>query len=267
MDHGAGRVARERKATRAKKLEAGAVKPERKEKFEEESKAKLFDLKPKTAAQVQYLQNLKSKQLNFAIGASGAGKTFVACVYAVNRFLEGDFERIVLIRPYEFVGRSIGMRPGSAEEKLMPIMQSMIDPIKQVLGAGKFQYALEHGQIVLEALEDCRGRSYKKTCIILDEASNADVKAIQTLVTRVDEGSQMIVCGDTASWQQDIKGDSGLKFILELIKKLRKEKPEYLDGEDYEQLTNNIGIVTFTRDDVVRSGLAKLFVKAFDEVK
>lgn len=266
LEHGGGRSTRERKVTRAKKLETGVAKPERKAKFEEEHKTKQFNLQPKTPAQVQYLQNLKTKQLNFAVGSSGAGKTFVACVYAVNKFLEGEFERIVLIRPYEFVGRTIGMRPGSAEEKLMPIMQSMIDPIKQVLGVGQFEYAIEHGQIVLEALEDCRGRSYKKTCIILDEASNADIKAIQTLVTRVDEGSQMIVCGDTASWQQDIKGESGLKFILDLIKKLRKESPDYLDGEDYDQLTNNIGIVTFTRDDVVRSGLAKLFVKAFDEL-
>jgi phosphate starvation-inducible PhoH-like protein len=266
LEHGGGRKVRERKVTRAKKVAESTVKPERKEKFEEEHKSKLFDLKPKTPAQVQYLQNLKSKQLNFAVGASGSGKTFVACVYAVNKFLEGEFERIVLIRPYEFVGRTIGMRPGSSDEKLMPVMQSMLDPIKQVLGAGQFEYALEHGQIIMESLEDCRGRSYKNTIIIVDEASNTDVKAIQTLVTRIDEGSQMIVCGDTASWQQDIKGESGLKFILDLIKKLRKESPEYLDGEDYENLTNNIGIVTFTRDDVVRSGLAKLFVKAFDEI-
>jgi phosphate starvation-inducible protein PhoH len=142
----------------------------------------------------------------------------------------------------------------------------MLDPIKQVLGLGKFQYALEHQHIVMEALEDCRGRSYKNTILIVDEASNTDVKAIQTLVTRIDSGSQMIVCGDTANWQQDIKGESGLKYILETIKKLRKDKPEFLDGEDWEQLTNNIGVVTFTRDDVVRSGLAKLFVKTFDEM-
>lgn len=265
MDVGGGRKVRERKVTRAKKVESGE-RPERKAKFEEEHVAKVFNLQPKTPAQVEYIKLLKSKQLLFAVGASGAGKTFCACVHAVNKLLLGEVERIVLIRPYEAVGKSIGLRPGSTEEKLFPLMQSMLDPMKQILGAGKFQYALEHGQIILEALEDCRGRSYKNSIIILDEGSNTDIKSMQTLVTRVDTGSQMIVCGDTAKWQQDIKGDSGLPFILELIKKLRVEQPDYLDSEDWGQLTDNIGIVKFTRDDVVRSGLAKLFVKAFDEL-
>jgi phosphate starvation-inducible PhoH-like protein len=241
------------------------VKPVR-QKFVEEKTAKVFPLVAKSANQVKYIDMLKTKQLCYAVGASGSGKTYVACIHAVNKFLRGEVERIVLIRPYEQVGRSIGLRPGSGVEKLLPIMQSMLDPIKQVLGAGQFQYALENGQIILEALEDCRGRSYKNSVIIVDEASNTDTKAMQTLVTRVDHGSQMIVCGDTKAWQQDIKGDSGLTFILNLIHSLRKSMPEYLDAEDYAELTNNIGIVYFDRDDVVRSGLAKLFVKAFDEI-
>lgn len=266
IETGGGRKTRERRVTRAKKVAECSTKPERKAKFEEQHTAKVFNLQAKTPAQVEYLKLLKTKSLLFAHGASGSGKTFCAVIHAVNKFLEGDFERIVLIRPYESVGRTIGLRPGSTEEKLFPLMQSMLDPMKQVMGTGQFEYALEHGQIVLEALEDCRGRSYKNTCIIVDEASNTDVKSIQTLVTRIDTGSQMIVCGDTAKWQQDIKGESGLSFILDLIKKLRVDKPEYLDGEDWVELTDNIGIVKFTRDDVVRSGLAKLFVKAFDEL-
>ena len=266
MESGGGRKTRQRKVTRAVKQEVGD-KPCRKPKFEDEAVTKLFDLKPMTPAQVRYLELLKSKQLIFAQGASGSGKTFVACMWAVNKLLENQFERIVLIRPYESVGRSVGLRPGTTQEKLMPIMQSMIDPIKQVLGAGKFNYALEHDQIVMESLEDCRGRSYKNTVIVVDEASNTDIKTMQTLVTRIDKGSQMIVCGDSAAWQQDIKGVSGLTWILDLIQRLRKETPDYLDSDDYGQLTNNIGIVTFTKEDVVRSGLAKLFVKAFDEHK
>lgn len=236
-------------------------------KFDEEKQAKLVTIVPRTENQVKYLELLKTKQLVFSIGASGSGKTFLACQHAVNKLLKGEVERIVLIRPYEFVGRSIGLRPGSSIEKLLPIMQSMLEPIRDALGEGKFNYALEHEQIVLESLEDCRGRSYKNSIIIVDESSNADKKAMQTLVTRIDEGSQLIFCGDTADWQCDIKGESGLKWILELMTKLRKEKPDYLDQEDMANLYNNIGVVTFTRHDVVRSGLAKLFVKAFDESK
>lgn len=252
--------------TRRRKVDdETAVKPVR-QKFVEEKQAKVYPLVAKTANQAKYIEMLKTKQLVYSVGASGSGKTFVACVHAVNRFLKGEVDRIVLIRPYESLGKSVGLRPGTTTEKLMPIMQSMLDPIKQILGAGQFEYAMENGQIVLEALEDCRGRSYKRSVIVVDEGSNTDIKTMQTLVTRIDEGSQMIVCGDTKGWQQDIKGDSGLTFILNLIHNLRRDTPEYLDGEDYAELTNNIGIVYFTRDDVVRSGLAKLFVKAFDEI-
>lgn len=148
---------------------------------------------------------------------------------------------------------------------MLPIMQSMIDPIRQVLGDSEFDYSLEHGKIKLESLEDCRGRSYKNSVVIVDGASNTDVKAMQTLVTRIDEGSQMIFCGDSAPWQKDIKGESGLTWITSVINRAKKDIPWFLDSDDQDELYNNIGIVNFTREDVVRSGLAKLFVKIFDE--
>ena len=236
-----------------------------KEKFVEENLAKVVELLPKTPNQKYYIDLLKSKDIVYAVGSSGSGKTFVACTFAVNRLLRKEIERIVLIRPYEFVGRSIGLRKGTSEEKLMPIMQSMVEPIKNALGNGKFEYAVEHDQIVLEALEDCRGRSYKNAIVIVDESSNIDIKSMQTLVTRLDQGSQLIFCGDTAPWQKDIKDESGLSWILNLIQTVRKNKPEYLDSDDYDELYNNIGIVNFTKEDVIRSGLSRLFVKIFDE--
>ena len=88
---------------------------------------------------------------------------------------------------------------------------------------------------------------------------------MQTLLTRVGKNGQIIFCGDTAPWQKDIKGESGLDWAINLIKKKRRDHPEYLDQEDFDNLHNNIGIVEFTRDDVVRSGITKLFVKMFDE--
>lgn len=238
-----------------------------KEKFVGERESKVVPIVPKTQNQVKYLELLKTKQLVYAFGSSGSGKTHLACLHAVNQYLKGATDKIVLIRPYEFVGRTIGLRPGGTIEKLTAPMQSMIEPIKLALGEGQFEYALEHEHIVLESLEDCRGRSYRRSTIVVDECSNTDIKSMQTLVTRIDDGSQMIMCGDVASWQQDIKGGNGLQWILKTMEEVRKNKPDYLDEEDYHNLYNNIGIVTFTKDDVVRSGLTRLFVKVFDEVQ
>ena len=234
-------------------------------KFQDEKESKVVPLVALTINQGKYIEALKTKQLVYAVGSSGSGKTFVACLHAVNKFLRGECEKIVLIRPYEFVGRSVGLRPGTNIEKLLPIAQSMVEPIKEALGMGQFEYALEHEQIILESLEDCRGRSYKNSVIVVDECSNTDTKAMQTLVTRIGEGSQMICCGDSASWQQDIKGESGLAYITKLLKKLKTDKPTYLNEADFDNLYNNIAIVNFTTEDVVRSGIASLFVKAFDK--
>lgn len=236
-----------------------------KDKFQGEREAKAVNILPKNENQRKYIELLKTKTLVVAKGSSGTGKTWVSCTHAANRMLRGEIERIVLIRPYESVGKSIGMRPGTGEEKLLPLMQSMIQPLQDVFGKTHYEYLVEHQQIVLEALEDVRGRSYRNSVIVCDEAQNADIKTVQTLVTRIGEGSQLVLCGDGIQWQTDIKSQSGLEWLVEVIKKVRKDNPAYLDQEDINQLNNNIGVVTFTRDDVVRSGLTRLFVKIFDE--
>lgn len=247
----------------SKKSETGRVI---KDKFIEEREIKTQTVHPKNPNQKLYLDSLRKNRITIAIGSSGSGKTYVACAYAANALVKGDIDRIVLIRPYEHTSRSIGLRPGSADEKLLPIMQSMLEPLEQVLGTANYQYHMEHGNIKMEALEDIRGRSYRNTMLIIDEASNCDVHTMKTLVTRLGNESSLVICGDSAAWQKDIKTKSGLTWFVDTIKTLRKSVPEYLDNEDANELYNNIGIITFTKDDVVRSGITKLFVKVFDEV-
>ena len=110
-----------------------------------------------------------------------------------------------------------------------------------------------------------RGRSFYKSIIVVDEASNCDAKTMKTLVSRIGEGSQLVICGDQASWQQDIKGESGLTWLVDTIHEVRKDNPDWLNAEDKHHLYNEIGFVKFTKDDVVRSGISSLFVKIFDE--
>ena len=236
-----------------------------KEKFQEAIESKYYHLQPRTINQERAMNFQKSCQVVLLLGASGVGKTLLACVHAANQLTLNKIDRIVLLRPPEGLGKGIGYRKGEVEEKLSGPYQSMIDPLKMALGSAVFDTNLKHGNIVMEPMEDVRGRSYRRSVIIVDEASNTSVKEMQTLITRIGDGSQLIFCGDTAPWQKDIKGESGLDYIVKSITKLRSEKPSFLDDEDKDNLYTNIGIVHFTRDDVVRSGVTKLFVKAFDE--
>ena len=236
------------------------------QKHEEIRQAKYFNIQAKTSNQAKLMEFQKRCALVISSGSSGTGKTFVACVHAANQLTTGKTKQIVLTRPPEGVGATIGFRKGTVEEKLSGPYQSMVEPLKQVLGESTYNMYVKQGYIILEPLEDVRGRSYRDSTIIVDEASNTDIKSMQTLVTRVGSGSQIILCGDTASWQKDIKGESGLEWIIDMVKKLRKDEPTFLDQEDWDNLYNNIGLVEFTKHDVVRSGITKLFVKAFDEV-
>ncbi len=223
-------------------------------------------IEAKTQNQKKFMDHLKlGRQIVMGFGSSGSGKTYVACVHAANQIMSGEIKKIVLTRPSDGVGKTIGYRKGDTNEKLAGPYQSMVEPLMLALGSEQYRAMLRKGQIVLEAMEDVRGRSYPDTCVIVDEASNTDRKSMQTLVTRAAKGGQIIFCGDTAPWQKDIKGESGLDWIITLIKKMRREHPDYLDQDDWDNLHNNIGIVEFTKDDVVRSGITKLFVKAFDE--
>lgn len=255
----------QRKKTRASKEASGTEKIV-KEKFLAEKEAKIFPLLAKTPNQQKYIDLLKSKSVIIANGSSGSGKSWVGCVFAANEFLKGNFKRIVLLRPVEPVsGKSLGFRPGTVQDKCYEAYQSMYEPLREVFGQQHFDYLIDKGDISTEAIEMVRGRSFYKSIIIVDEASNCDVKTMKTLVSRIGEGSKLIICGDTASWQQDIKGVSGLSWLLETIHTVRKANPEWLTDEDRDNLYNGIGVVKFTKDDCVRSGISALFVKIFDD--
>lgn len=245
--------------------EALVEKPSAKEKpakFVEARVRKALHVEAKTQNQALALSYLASKQLVVLGGSAGVGKTFLACTHAANEYLKGNVDQIVLIRPAEPLGKTVGFKKGSQFEKLKPLMQTMLDDLTLVLGSGEVNFMLETEKLILESAEDCRGRSYKKTACCIDESQNLDISSMKALLTRAEEDSQLIFCGD---WKQtDLKGESGLKWMYSKLEHVRKNRPDYLDTEDMNQALTNIGTVIFTADDVVRSGLTKFWVKVFD---
>lgn len=250
----------QKRKSRATKVES-SPKPI-KEKFVEERLAKVTEITPKTENQEKALKYLKDKQVVILRNASGTGKTFMAITHAANEYLRGKCKKIVLIRPYEMVGRSIGLRPGTAEEKLRPLMQSMLQHLEKVFGKTHMEAMIASGTISMECLEDVRGRSYCDSIIVLDEAQNVDSHAMQAVITRLEESSRLYICGD--GHQKDTKTDSGIDKLCAVIQKVRTEKPDYLNEQDLHCANNNFGIVNFTMNDVVRSGLTSLMVKVID---
>lgn len=252
-------MASQRKVTRAKKT---GDAPVIRDKFAQIRESKIYELKPKTENQAKAMKLLREKKVVILRGSSGSGKSMLACVHAANEYLKGNVKKIVLIRPYEHVGRSIGLRPGDTNMKMLPLMQSMLQYLELVFGKSELQAKIESGIIVMEALEDCRGRSYENSYIVVDEAMNIDSHGMKAIITRLNENSQICFCGDGK--QKDTKSDSGIDVLCNVLQKVRKDNPAYLNEQDMWEANNNFGVVTFTNDDVVRSGFTALMVKIID---
>jgi len=207
---------------------------------------------PKNERQAAFLEGLKYDTLVVAQGVSGVGKSFVACWHAAKKLHYGDIKKIILIRAYQpLAGRSIGLLPGSAAEKLLPFYQQMIDYFEDFLGKASTEIALKTGTIEICSLETIRGRSWDDAIIIVDESQNLFIPEVQALTTRVGENSQIIFCGDDSGIQTDVKnGMNGLTYLWKIINKYKIEDTSF---------------TVFTRDDIVRSGMTKAFVIAFEE--
>lgn len=208
-------------------------------------------LQPMNDNQSKLLEALKYRTLVVAQGSAGTGKTYIGCWHAARKLFYKDIKKIVLIRAYQpLAGRSIGFLPGEQEDKLKPFYQQMLDYFEDFLGKGTVEVALKNKDIEICSLETIRGRSWENSIIIVDESQSLYVPEVQALVTRVGENSQMIFCGDNSGLQTDVKGSmDGLTYLQKLVDKYQ---------------ISDSAFINFTPDDIVRSGMTKEFVVAFE---
>lgn len=220
-----------------------------KEKFVRQTFPQLL---PKNENQRVLLDALKYDKLVVAQGSSGVGKSLIGVWHAAKQLNAKQIKKVVLIRAYQpLAGRSIGLLPGSAAEKLMPFYQQLIDYFEDFLGKATTEIHLKNGSIEICSLETIRGRSWDDAIILVDEAQCLYVPEVQALVTRVGETSQIIFCGDDTGMQTDVKnGMNGLRYLKKLTEKYNISETSF---------------VNFTREDICRSGLTKEFVIAFEE--
>ena len=205
------------------------------------SKKAAAPLVPQTEAQRCFLSSLRSNTLTIVRGSAGAGKTYVALSYAAELLRDHEIERIILTRPLIGVDgeeSKIGALPGTLQEKLQFWAMPMVDVLIERLGKGAFDYFLQHDKIRIVPLAYLRGSSFNDCFIHCTEAQNTSPSQIKMLLTRVGENAQVVLDGDPQ--QSDLKKLNGLEDACARLEDMV-----------------DVGVVTFTRDDVVRSGFCQ----------
>lgn len=185
--------------------------------------------------------------VNEGIIAHNTGKTFCVATFAANQYHLKRVNKIVITRPHVAVGKDIGYLPGTLEEKCAPWALPVVDVLERHLSKGVVETALKNGNIEVAPLALMRGRSFENAFVIVDEAQNITLPELKMLVTRIGEGSKLVLNGDVQ--QSDLKEADGLTKIVHYTKKYMLPIP----------------IIEFTIDDVVRSDICKQWIKVFTE--
>ena len=212
------------------------------------SKKAAAPLVPQTEAQRCFLSSLRSNTLTIVRGSAGAGKTYVALAYAAELLRDHEIERIILTRPLVGVDgeeSKIGALPGTLQEKLQFWAMPMVDVLIERLGKGAFDYFLQHDKIRIVPLAYLRGSSFNDCFIHCTEAQNTSPSQIKMLLTRVGENAQVVLDGDPQ--QSDLKKLNGLEDACARLEDMV-----------------DVGVVTFTRDDVVRSGFCQNVIARYE---
>jgi len=201
----------------------------------------------RSPGQREYLEALRERDMVFALGPAGSGKTYLAVAWGVSLLLGGKVERIVLSRPAGEAGERLGFLPGDMREKIDPYLRPLYDALHDMLPAELIAKRMEAGDIEIAPLAFMRGRTLSHCYVILDEAQNTTPMQMRMFLTRLGEGSRMIVTGDPS--QTDLPGGqkSGLNDAVDTLSSIE-----------------GIRFVRLTSKDVVRHDLVTRIVEAYD---
>ncbi|MGA7326498.1 MAG: PhoH family protein [Rhodomicrobium sp.] len=201
----------------------------------------------RTPVQSAYIKALQSRDMVFGTGPAGTGKTYLAVAYAAGCLERGEVDRLILSRPAVEAGERLGFLPGDMKEKVDPYLRPLYDALYDVLAPERVERGLETKAIEIAPLAFMRGRTLSHAIIILDEAQNCTAMQMKMFLTRLGEGSKMIVTGDPSQVDLPPGQSSGLADALSI-----------LDGVD------GIAHVAFTRADVVRHPLVGRIIEAYE---
>lgn len=217
----------------------------RKTTYKGASNKKTSGLVPKTDNQKALIEALKTSSQVFILGPAGTGKTYVTATYASDLYTLKEIDKIVITRPHVAVGKELGFLKGDLHEKTMPWALPVLDVLEKHLGKGAVETGIKNGNIEMAPLALMRGRSFDNAFIIVDETQNITTHELKMLLTRVGEGTTIVLNGDVQ--QSDLKEADGLSKVIHLAKKHMLPVP----------------IIEFGLDDIIRSDICAQWVKVF----
>ena len=211
------------------------------------AKTTKYDITGKSKNQNDYLEILQKKQIIFAIGPAGTGKTFLAVAAAVSQLLDGQFDRIILSRPAVEAGEKLGFLPGDLKEKVDPYLRPLYDSLNDLMPGDIVLRKMQSSEIEIAPLAFMRGRTLNNSFVILDEAQNATHTQIKMFLTRCGKNSRMVVTGDPSQTDLSKKSDSGLLKSIKILENIK-----------------DIEIISFDRNDIVRDEMVTKIIEAYD---
>jgi phosphate starvation-inducible PhoH-like protein len=212
-----------------------------------EIRTRLKLVEPRTDAQKAYVRALFNNELGFGIGPAGTGKTYLAVAVGVSLFLGGKVDRIVLSRPAVEAGERLGFLPGDMKDKVDPYMQPLYDALNDFLPGKQVAKLIEEKKIEIAPLAFMRGRTLSNAFVVLDEAQNATTMQMKMFLTRLGEGSRMVITGDRTQVDLPRGVQSGLRDAERLLEGLK-----------------GISFSYFTSKDVVRHPLVARIIEAYE---
>ncbi len=202
----------------------------------------------KTKGHNDYIKALRKHDVIFCVGPAGSGKTYLAVASAINALKERQVERIILSRPAVEAGEKLGFLPGDMKEKVDPYLRPIYDSLYDMLPSDRVEKKILSGEIEIAPLAFMRGRTLSNAFVIIDEAQNTTSIQMKMLLTRLGEGSKMVITGDLSQIDIGIKKDSGLLQALNLLREIKE-----------------INITKLNNIDIVRHPIVSKIVKAYEK--
>ena len=204
---------------------------------------------PKSQAQKEYIDAIRSSDMVFGIGPAGTGKTYLAMAMAVAAFSKGKVNRIILTRPAVEAGEALGFLPGDLAQKIDPYLRPLYDALHDMMQFEKVINLIEQGVIEVAPLAFMRGRTLNDSFVILDEAQNTTSEQMKMFLTRIGFSSKAVITGDITQIDLPVEKPSGL-----------------IEAKDILQGIKGIKFIFFSKQDVVRHGLVQKIIKAYEDL-